>query len=179
VATVLREETYAFDAVGNRTDAVKEPGSDGLGRRVRKTSNGVTTRYLHDGDHRLMELDGAGQPVREYSYCPGIDNPPAVRRSPRKQHRLPVRGRRLQYPGAWRTGSGQALHVGGVKSLGARLDLELHLLTLGERLEALHADRGEVDEHVLAPLLLDEAVPLGVIEPLHFPSGHCLLPPTK
>jgi RHS repeat-associated protein len=133
VATVLREETYAFDAVGNRTDAVKEPGNrvtslngysmaydpdgnvvarsgpgrsqsltwnglgqlmsvttngsvteygyDGLGRRVRKTANGVTTRYLHDGDHLLMELDGAGQPVREYSYYPGIDNPHAVRQS--------------------------------------------------------------------------------------------------
>src|SRR5690348_340890 len=72
-----------------------------------------------------------------------------------------------------------ALHVRGVESLGARLDLELDFLSFGERLEAVHRDRRKVDEHVLAPFLLNEAVPLGVIEPLHFPSGHCELPPTE
>src|SRR5215204_1686639 len=72
-----------------------------------------------------------------------------------------------------------ALHVGGVESLRPRLDLELDLLTLGERFEPIHCDRGEVDEDVLASLLFDETVPLRVIEPLHFPSGHCALPPTE
>src|SRR5687767_9586866 len=51
-------------------------------------------------------------------------------------------------------------------ALGALDDLELHLLTLGQRLVPLHRDRGEVDEDVLATLTLDEAVPLLVREPL-------------
>ena len=69
--------------------------------------------------------------------------------------------------------SAHALHVGGVKPLGTCLDLELDLLSLGKRLEPFHADRGEVNEDVFAPLLLDEAVTLGIIEPFHFPFGHC------
>ena len=72
-----------------------------------------------------------------------------------------------------------ALHVGGVQSLRAGLDLELDLLPLGEGLEPVHRDRGEVDEHILTSLLFDEAVPLGVIEPLYFPSGQCALPPAE
>ncbi len=63
-----------------------------------------------------------------------------------------------------------------MESLRARLDLELDLLTLGERLEPIHRDRGEVHEHVLAPLLLDEAVPLRVIEPLDRASSACHVP---
>src|SRR5690606_6616697 len=50
--------------------------------------------------------------------------------------------------------------------------LELHILPFGEGLEPLHRDRGEVHEHVLAVGLLNEAVALGVIEPLHLTSGH-------
>ena len=42
-----------------------------------------------------------------------------------------------------------------------------HDLTFGESLEAVHRDRGEVDEHVLAAVLFNEAVALGVVEPLH------------
>ena len=62
--------------------------------------------------------------------------------------------------------SADALHVGGVKALRACLDLELDFLSLGERLEAIHRDRGEVHEDVLASFLFNEAVPLGIIEPL-------------
>src|SRR4051794_4168824 len=93
--------------------------------------------------------------------------PPATERGRRQDD--PIHNRR----------SLDALHVGGVESLCARLDLELDLLTLGERLEPIHRDRGEVHEDIFAPLLLDEAIPLGVIEPLYFPSGHCALPPTE
>ena len=49
---------------------------------------------------------------------------------------------------------------------------------LGERLEALHADRREVYEDVLSPFLLDEAISFGVIEPFHFPGGYCVLAPS-
>ena len=70
-----------------------------------------------------------------------------------------------------------ARDVRRVEAFCTRLDLELDFLTLGECLEAVHADRGEVDEDILATLLFNEAVALCVIEPLHFPSGHasCLL----
>jgi YD repeat-containing protein len=51
-------------------------GYDGFGRRVRKTVNGVTTRYLHDGDHLAMEVNESGtQAMRYYGYYPGVDQP--------------------------------------------------------------------------------------------------------
>jgi len=75
--------------------------------------------------------------------------------------------------------SAYALHVGGVKPLGTCLDLELDFLTFSKCLEAIHRDRREVDEDVLASFLLNEAIALGVIEPLYFPSGHCNLSPAK
>ena len=56
-------------------------GYDGMGRRVRKTVNGVTTGYLYDGEDLLMELNGAGNAVLEYTYYPGTDRPHSVRRS--------------------------------------------------------------------------------------------------
>ena len=56
--------------------------------------------------------------------------------------------------------------VRGLDALVALHDLELHALTLGQRLVAVHRDRGEVDEDVLATLTLDEAVALLVREPL-------------
>src|SRR5512139_1836735 len=46
-------------------------------------------------------------------------------------------------------------------------DLELDLLTLVEGLEALTLDLAEVDEHVVAVLLGDEAIALVGVEPLH------------
>jgi hypothetical protein len=45
-------------------------------------------------------------------------------------------------------------------------DFKLDTLALGQALEALGLDDAEVDEHVLAALLGDEAVPLRVVEPL-------------
>ena len=54
-------------------------------------------------------------------------------------------------------------------ALGALDDFELHPLTLGQRLVAVHRDRGEVHEDVLATLTLDEPVTLLVREPLTVP----------
>src|SRR5205814_10546063 len=45
--------------------------------------------------------------------------------------------------------------------------LERHALAFGQRLVALHRDRGKVDEYVVATLTLDEAVALLVRKPLH------------
>jgi hypothetical protein len=57
------------------------------------------------------------------------------------------------------------------------LNLELDDLAFSKRLEAVHLDRREVDEDVLARVLFNEAITLGVIEPLDLPSRHarCLL----
>ena len=59
------------------------------------------------------------------------------------------------------------LDVRGLSALGALHDLELNSLTLGQRLVPLLRDGGEVDEHVLATLTLDESVALLVRKPLH------------
>src|SRR6185295_4133401 len=48
-------------------------------------------------------------------------------------------------------------------------DVELHAVSLGQRLEAVALDRGVMDEAVLLSILQrDETEPLAVIEPLHF-----------
>src|SRR4051812_21214477 len=67
------------------------------------------------------------------------------------------------------------LRLGSLCTLGA---VELDLRALGERLVALSDDRAVVDEQVLAAALgLDEAVALGVVEPLHGSSCHIKTPP--
>ena len=55
---------------------------DGLGRRVRKTpASGYPEIYLYDGDNLVVQVNYAMQPIREYSYYPGVDQPHAVRNS--------------------------------------------------------------------------------------------------
>ena len=56
--------------------------------------------------------------------------------------------------------------VGGLKTLGALLDIELDALALFKSLEPLHQDGSMVDEHVLTHIAGDETIPLGVTEPL-------------
>src|SRR5262249_20383428 len=56
------------------------------------------------------------------------------------------------------------LRLQPLRSLG---DLELDRLAFGERTEALPLNRAVVDEHIRSVLARDEAVPLGVVEPLH------------
>jgi RHS repeat-associated protein len=82
----LTDQYFTWNSLGQLTQAtvngvVTTYGYDGFGRRVRKTANGVTTRYLWDGDNLVVEMDANGNPIREYSYYPGIDRPHAVRRS--------------------------------------------------------------------------------------------------
>jgi hypothetical protein len=41
---------------------------------VRRTApDGTVTRYLYAGDDLLMEPDGVGNPIREYTYLPARD----------------------------------------------------------------------------------------------------------
>src|SRR5262245_49127778 len=56
--------------------------------------------------------------------------------------------------------------------LRALSDLERHLITVREGLEAVALDRGVVDEYILAPVLRDEAEALRLVEPLHGASAH-------
>src|ERR1043165_4764796 len=64
------------------------------------------------------------------------------------------------------TGSLDRLDVRGLRALVALNYFEGHALTFGQRLVAVHRDRGEVDEDVVAAFAFDEAVALLVREPL-------------
>src|SRR5882672_3076917 len=97
-------------------------------------------------------------------------------------------GERITPPGTARAGwinggcfwgALAAHHVRGVEPLVTLLHFELHHLAFGERLEAVHLDGREMHEHVLATLLLNEAVALGIIEPLHLSLAHARAPPAK
>src|SRR5688572_16798598 len=57
-------------------------------------------------------------------------------------------------------------------------DVELDLIALGQRLEAIALDRAEMNEAVLAAVLRrDESKTLGIIEPLHSAlRTHCRNP---
>src|SRR3954452_3554876 len=67
------------------------------------------------------------------------------------------------------------LRLGAVGPLGS---VELHLRTLGERLEAVAGDGRVVDEQVLALVRRgDEAVPLRIVEPLDGSGCHEKTPP--
>src|SRR5574341_887919 len=62
-----------------------------------------------------------------------------------------------------------------LQALGALVDVELHLLPLGEAAEPFGLDGGVVTEDVAAAAVLgDEAEALRVVEPLHGASCHVL-----
>src|SRR5262249_40686349 len=67
----------------------------------------------------------------------------------------------------------RATHVRRLKALRTLRDVEVHTLSLGERLEALALNGGEVYEDVLATLLGDETETLRVVEPLDRTCSHC------
>src|SRR5436190_1096704 len=66
-------------------------------------------------------------------------------------------------------------NVRRLQALGAARHVELDPLALGESLEAVALDRGEVDEHVFATRLGDEAKALRLVEPLHGATSHLKL----
>ena len=70
------------------------------------------------------------------------------------------------------SGLGHGVNVRRVQTLVTGFDVEFHLLSFRERLEPFHRDRREVNEDVLSTFLFDEAITLGVIEPLHLSPGH-------
>ena len=63
-------------AVGNPTAfATSTYRYDGLGRRIEKIGNGITRRYVYDGEDILLEYDGANVVQARYTHGPGIDEP--------------------------------------------------------------------------------------------------------
>jgi RHS repeat-associated protein len=83
--TALQQQTLTWNALGQLVSVVGGGPTtwqltyDGFGRRVSKTMNGVTKRYLYDGDNLFMELDNGGAPVVEYAYW-GLDNPHSMKK---------------------------------------------------------------------------------------------------
>lgn len=78
-------QNFTWNDLGQLTQVVTNGvtttyGYDGWGRRVRKTVSGVATGYIYDGDQVVIELDANRQPVVEYTYYPGIDQPHSMRR---------------------------------------------------------------------------------------------------
>src|SRR5215211_7024496 len=73
---------------------------------------------------------------------------------------------------------GDDADVACLRTLRPVLHLVLHLRALSQALEALAADRAVVDEDVLATVvLLDKAVTLVVVEPLHRSGCHIYTSP--
>lgn len=80
----VADQTLTWNSLGQLARVVSPGmdvtyGYDGQGRRVRKTVNGVTTRYLHDGQHVVAEVDATGNVLRQYTYYPGVDRPHSLR----------------------------------------------------------------------------------------------------
>jgi len=53
---------------------------DGLGRRIEKVGNGLTRRFIYDGEDILLEYDETNTLLARYTHGPGIDEPIAMTR---------------------------------------------------------------------------------------------------
>jgi len=68
--------SYTYDAENQLLTAdTSSYEYDPLGRRISKTVNSTTTKYLYDDVHILCEYDSGDQLLRKYVYGPGIDRP--------------------------------------------------------------------------------------------------------
>ena len=74
--TAVTHDVY-FSSADDITAAINYE-YDYLGRRISKTTGGVTTEYVYDGDQVIAEYDDSGgsmQLARKFIYGPGIDEP--------------------------------------------------------------------------------------------------------
>ena len=67
-----------FAAGASTPAAISTYRYDGLGRRIEKVGNGITRRYVYDGEDILLEYDGSNVLQARYTHGPGIDEPIAV-----------------------------------------------------------------------------------------------------
>ena len=75
----------------------------------------------------------------------------------------------------FRKESSGRLNVRGLQAFVALHDLELNTLTLGQRLVAVHRDRGEVNEHVVPPSRSMNPKPFSFENHLTVPSANSVL----
>ena len=75
---LIKVEEFAFGA--STPFAVSSYRYDGLGRRIEKVGNGITRRYVYDGEDILLEYDGSNVLQARYTRGPGIDEPIAMSR---------------------------------------------------------------------------------------------------
>jgi RHS repeat-associated protein len=79
--TGMGGETYTWNQKNQLIGIANSSGTyatftyDALGRRIEKTINGVTKRYLYDGADIVAEKDGAGTVIAWYIHGMGIDEP--------------------------------------------------------------------------------------------------------
>jgi RHS repeat-associated protein len=75
---LVKVEEFAFGA--STPFATSSYRYDGLGRRIEKIGNGMTRRYIYDGEDILLEYDGSNVLQARYTHGPGIDEPLAMSR---------------------------------------------------------------------------------------------------
>ena len=68
-------------------------------------------------------------------------------------------------------------NVGRLQAFRTLYDLKFDGVTLLQRTIALADYGGVMDENIGACITPDKAVPLGVVEPFHFPLHFAILPP--
>jgi len=69
-----------FAAGATTPSATSSYRYDGLGRRIEKVGNGLTRRYIYDGEDILLEYDETNTLLAHYTHGPGIDEPVAMTR---------------------------------------------------------------------------------------------------
>lgn len=75
---LIRVDEFAF---GSPTPgATSTYQYDGLGRRIEKVGNGITHRYIYDGEDILLEYDETNTLPARYTHGPGVDEPIAMTR---------------------------------------------------------------------------------------------------
>src|SRR5687768_7042442 len=95
---------------------------------------------------------------------------------PKKKVRPPREDRTFREPEPLGSDRPNVLCLEALRPLG---HFELHLLTLGQRAEAVRRDGAVVAENVLTAIVLrDEPKALRIVEPLHCSSSHVAVLPS-
>jgi RHS repeat-associated protein len=76
--TSIATNSYSYDSENRLTSATTAShtasyGYDPFGRRISKMVDGVTTKFLYDGDQIIAEYDGSDNLTAKYVYGAGID----------------------------------------------------------------------------------------------------------
>ena len=77
-------QTYTWNDLGQLASVTTNGTTvsyvyDGFGRRVKRTQGSTVNYFVYDGQNLLLETDGSGTVLREYTYYPGTDAPYSLR----------------------------------------------------------------------------------------------------